>query len=230
MTRPKVVRKSRKHVCREVHSFDTDVTAPRLRTMGLLLAAALEIAVLGCGSIKPALPNPMTEPMIDQPGRHIVRYRDLAIEVVIDSTFAAANLGESWLVLNVGLSGMTGEATEVDRNAVSVRTPDGTTVHLPSYKEFNKAYNELASMARRAALASQPLDFTRGGRRSCAIDFMPLPGSGRVARTAVNVTKNDFCVGLLYFPVRGGVQPGPWKLIIEFEESQAVVPFALEVE
>jgi hypothetical protein len=59
---------------------------------------------------------------------------------------------------------------------------------------------------------------------------MPLPGSGKVARTAVNVTKNDYCAGLLYFPVRGGVQPGRWKLVIEFEESQAVVPFTLEAD
>jgi len=202
----------------------------RVQKLGVLVVTVLGTVIAGCGSVKPALPNPMTEPVIDQPGRHIVRYRDLAIEVVIDSTFAAANPGEPWLVLNVGLSGMTGEATEVDRKAVSVRTPAGKTVRLPSYKEFNKAYNELASVARRAALASQPLDFTRGGRRSCAIDFMPLPGSGTVARTAVNVTKNEFCVGLLYFPVRGGVQPGPWKLIIEFEESQAVVPFTLEAD
>jgi len=200
----------------------------RFQKLGVLVATVLGIVVTGCGSVKPALPNPMTEPMIDRPGRHIVRYRDVSIEVVVDTTFAAANPGEPWLILNLGLSGMTGEATEVDRKAVSVRTPAGRTVRLPSYKEFNNAYPELASLARRAALASQPLDFTRGGRRSCAIDFMPLPGSGRVARTAVNVSKNDFCVGLLYFPVRGGVQPGPWKLIIDFEESQAVVPFTLE--
>ncbi len=207
-----------------------DVERARFGARGVIAAVSLGLAALACGSIKPALPNPMIEPVVDQPGDHIVRYRDLAIEVVVDSTFAAANPGEPWLVLNVGLSGMTGEATEVDRKAVSVRTPAGRTVPLPSYKEFNQAFGELTSLSRRAALASQPLDFTRGGRRSCAIDFMPVPGSARVARTAVNVTKNDFCVGLLYFPIRGGVQPGPWKLLIEFEESEAVVPFVLEAE
>lgn len=196
----------------------------------LVAGVVIGLQIAGCGSVTPAMPNPVTEPVIDEPGRHIVRYRDTAIEVLVESTFAAANLGEDWLVLNVGLSGMTGAATPVDRRRVSVRTPDGTTVPLPSYREFNAAFDQLVSVERRAALASQPLDFTRGGRRSCAIDFMPRPGSGRSARTVLHVTKNQLCVGLLYFPIPGGVQPGRWRLVIDFEETRAVVPFTLGQE
>jgi len=197
---------------------------------GLLAVAVLGLLAFGCGSVTPAMPNPITEPVVDQPGRNMIRYRDRVIEVVVETGFAANNMAEDWLILNVALSGMTGGATKVDRRLISVRTPDGRTIPLPSYREFNAAYNELASAARRAALASQPLDFTRGGRRACAINFMPLPGSGVAANKAVNVTKNDLCVGMLYFPVRGGVQPGRWKLILEFEETQAVVPFILETD
>jgi len=61
-------------------------------------------------------------------------------------------------------------------------------------------------------------------------NFMPLPGSGVAANTAINVTKNDLCVGMLFFPIRGGVQPGRWKLILEFVETEAVVPFVLEID
>jgi len=125
---------------------------------------------------------------------------------------------------------MPGGATKVDRRLISVRTPDGRTIPMPTYREFNAAYTELASAARRAALASDPLNFTRGGRRDCLLDFFPLPGSGRSSRTALNVTKNELCVGMLYFPVRNGVQPGNWKLIVEFVETEAVVPFTLEVQ
>jgi len=176
------------------------------------------------------MPNPITEPAIDQPGRHIVRYRDAVIEIVIDTKFASTNLGDEWLILNTAMSGMTGAASKVERDLMSVRTPDGRTIPMPSYREFNAAYTELASTARRAALASDPLDFTRGGRRDCLIDFFPLPGSGRSARTALNLSKNELCVGMLYFPVRNGVQPGNWKLIVEFKETEAMVPFTLELE
>jgi hypothetical protein len=195
----------------------------------LLVVSILAVVAAGCGSTTPAMPNPITEPTIDQPGRYIVRYRDTVIEVVIDTKFAANNLGEEWLILNTAMSGMTGGATKVRRNLMSVRTPDGRTIPMPTYREFNAAYTELAAAARRAALASDPLDFTRGGRRGCLIDFFPLPGSGRSSNTALNVTKNQLCVGMLFFPVQNGVQPGNWKLIIEFEETEAVLPFTLEL-
>ena len=195
-----------------------------------LAIALIGIVTWGCGSTTPAMPNPITEPVIDQPGRFIVRYRDSVIEVVLDTKFAAGSLGEEWLILNAAMSGMTGGATSVERELISVRTPDGRTIPMPTYREFNAAYGDLASAARRAALASDPLDFTRGGRRGCLIDFFPKPGSGRAAKTALHVTKNQLCVGMLFFQVRNGVQPGNWKLVIEFEETEAVVPFTLETE
>ena len=149
---------------------------PNFRTV--FAAAALVAIVTGCGTTTPAMPNPVTEPVIDQPGQDIVRYRDAVIELLLESRFASDNLGEPWLILNVAFSGMTGAASMVDRDLVSVRTPDGRTIPLPPYSEFLSAYStELASAARRAALASQPLDFTRANRRPCAINFMPQPGS-----------------------------------------------------
>ena len=197
---------------------------------GVLVLGVLTIVSLACGSTTPAMPNPVTEPIIDQPGRHIVRYRDSVIEIVLDTKFAANNLGEEWLILNTAMSGMTGANTEVERDLVSVRAPAGRTLPLPSYREFNAAYSELAPISRRAALASDPLDFTRASRRDCLIDFFPLPGSGSSARKSLHVSKNDLCVGLLYFPIPNGVQSGNWKLIVEFEETEAILPFTLEVE
>lgn len=197
----------------------------KLMILGLLGGLAA-----GCSSTTPAMPNPITEPVIDQPGVHIVRYRDTVIEIVVDSEFAANSLGDEWMILNTAMSGMTGGATMVDREMMLIRTPDGRTIPMPSYREFNAAYDELAAAARRAEIAADPLDFTRAGRRNCRIDFFPTPGSGRSARTALNVTKNQLCVGPLYFPVTGGIQPGNWKLIVDFEETRVVVPFTLEVK
>lgn len=197
------------------------------KAAGAVFFAAVAV---GCAATTPAMPNPVTEQVIDQPGRYIVRYRDAVIEIVIDTKYATNNLGEEWLILNAAMSGMTGGNTKVERDLVSVRTPDGNTIPLLSYREFNAAYTRLAPAARRAALASDPLDFTRAGRRDCLIDFFPLPGSGRSSRTALNVSKNELCVGMVYFPVKNGVQPGAWKLIVEFEETEAVVPFLLEAQ
>ena len=194
------------------------------------MIAAAAILTLSCGSAAPTVSSHDGEPFVDQPGRNMVRYRDRVIEVVVDSEFAARNLAEEWLILNVAVSGMTGAATVVDRDLVWVRTPDGRSIPLPPYEEFNAAFGDLASLERRAVLASKPLDFTRGGRRACAINFMPRPGSGIAANRVVYVRKYELCSGLLYFPIPGGVQQGAWRLIIDFEESRAIVPFTLELD
>ena len=109
-----------------------------LRSSGAAVVLALA-CLWGCGSLTPAMPNPITEPVIDEPGRYLVRYRDAVVEVLVDTTFAADNLGSDWLVLNVGLSGMTASATAIDRTRVSVLTPDRRVIPLPSYREFNAA-------------------------------------------------------------------------------------------
>ena len=61
----------------------------------LFVLGALAIVSVACGSTTPAMPNPVTEPVIDQPGRYIVRYRDTVIEIVLDTT--AANWTIEWI-------------------------------------------------------------------------------------------------------------------------------------
>ena len=108
-----------------------------------------------------------------------------------------------------------------------VRTPDGRKIPLPPYPDFIAAYPEVQSAARRAALASDPIDFTQAGRQTCDLRFQPLPGTV-AALESVFVNMRKICQGLLYFPIQGGIQPGTWEFIIEFEEFDARVPFEIE--
>ena len=48
----------------------------RVKLCGLAAIAVLGPLTLGCGSVTPAMPNPITEPVVDHPGSSIVRYRD----------------------------------------------------------------------------------------------------------------------------------------------------------
>jgi len=163
---------------------------------------------------------------INRLGRTMVGFESALIEVVVDYKFADASLGEDWLILNVAVTSSQSEATEVRSNHVFVQTPDGRKIALPSYSDFSKAYPEYQSAARRAALASDPIDFTHGGRATCELAFQPLPGT-TTALESVYVNMRKICQGLLFFPVEGGVQPGKWQFIIEFEEFEARVPFVL---
>jgi hypothetical protein len=189
----------------------------------IITAVAL---VAGCSSSSSSKGRP-TEPTVDQPGKTISRYRDPLVEVIVDYKFAYLNTGSDWMILNVAVTSSESKAIEVRREHVLVRTPDGRKIPLPPYPDFIAAYPELQSAARRAALASDPIDFTQAGRQTCDLRFQPLPGTV-TALESVFVNMRKICQGLLYFPVQGGVQPGRWEFIIEFEEFDARVPFEID--
>jgi len=159
-------------------------------------------------------------------GKTMVGFESPFIEIVVDYKFADASLGENWLILNVAITSSQSEATEVRSDSVLVMTPDGREIPLPAYSQFSKAYPEYQSAARRAALASDPVDFTHGGRATCELAFQPLPGT-TVALESVYVNMRKICQGLLFFPVEGGIQPGTWQFVIEFDEFETRVPFVL---
>jgi hypothetical protein len=156
----------------------------------------------------------------------MVGFSSPLVEVVVDYKFADASVGDDWLILNVAVTSSESEAIEIRSKKVMVRTPDGRTIPLPSYSDFIVAYPELQSAARRAALASDPVDFTHGGRMTCDLGFQPLPGTTS-ALESVYVNMRKICQGLLFFPIQNGIQAGRWQFIIEFEEFEAEVPFVI---
>lgn len=187
---------------------------------------ALAVIVIAFSSTSSAM-APLNDAKIDQPGKTISRYKDSLVEVIVDYTYAARGTGDNWLIVNVAVTGWESKAVEVRRGHVVVKTPDGRRIPLPEYGDFIKGYPEVQSASRRAALASQPIDFSQGGRRTCALAFQPLPGT-RTALESVYVNMRQICQGLLFFPIQGGVQAGEWEFVIEFEEFEARVPFEIE--
>ena len=202
-----------------------------MRKPTLLIAAALLAALTLTTACETTSDNAFASdgPVIDRPGEYVMRYRDAELEVLVGHRFASGNLGADWLILNVAFSGRVAQSVEIDRRKIRVTTPDGRRAVLPEHKEFTRAYGEIQSASRRAALASDPLDFTQAGRRPYDLSFQPLPGTG-VALESVHVTKRSIYSGLLYFPIPGGVQPGKWKFEVLLEEGEASLPFVLESE
>ena len=199
----------------------------RTHALGPLLMLTLAALLAACSSASSTQGGSTTDKTIDQLGKTIVRYRSSLVEVLVDYKFANASVGDDWIILNVAITSSNAQAIEVRSDSVSVRTPDGRKIPLPSYPDFIDAYPEIQSAARRAALASDPLDFTAAGRATCDLGFQPLPGTV-TALESVYVTVRKICQALLFFPVQGGIQPGKWEFIIEFEEFDARVPFEIE--
>lgn len=196
---------------------------------GAVTTATLAVGVLtlaACGTTSPGLDRPVEEPVVDRPGEHIVRYRGPWLEAILSHRYASTRIGDDWLILQVGIGGMRSIDTEVRRDAVFLETPDSRRLPIMPHREFSSRYSEIAAQARQAAIAAEPLAFSRPERRGCPLGFMPLPGTSIVLE-ALHVDLRELCQGLLYFPVPGGVQPGAYELVIELGEREVELPFTL---
>ena len=162
--------------------------------------------------------------------RYSVAYEGPALEAVVRTWQAQHNIGEEWLILVAHLRGTHSTGiTEIHRNDISVRTPDGRRLPLMSQDEFREVYREIHSRVRRATESSAPLSTYRRDLRLCDRWFLVEP-TGGFAQDEIAINTFEECWGPLVFHVSRGIQPGRWRLVIELEESTADIPFHLEVE
>jgi hypothetical protein len=186
-----------------------------------LAAVMLVAACVACSSSSVAPEDELT-----QEGRTLVRYEGAELQALVSYRWADAHLGDEWLVLVVWLSGGRSATTVVERDAIQLRGPAGTRYPLPSQQAFREAYSEVLT-----ALISTDLSYPPGrgfgsDRRPCGRWFLAAPFEG-FAYDTVDVSPFQFCSGLLVFLVPGGVQPGPWELEIDLQESKVRIPFVL---
>jgi hypothetical protein len=197
----------------------------------LQLKRIVTILVLAGGVLSCVSTAPVTEPVLERTGTNMIRYSGPELVVGISYTFATNNLGEPWLALEVSMTGALGRATEVRRENIFVRTPSGERVALMGQKEFSSVFSEVQSIAHRAEVASEPLRYMKADRRSSALPFHVTPGmkmdGGTAAMDVLHINSRHYYTGTIYFPIRGGVQAGPWVFGIDLKESQVRIPFIL---
>ena len=161
--------------------------------------------------------------------RYSVVYEGPEIQATVRHYQAERDLGGEWLILVAHLRGAHSSGiTKIHRRDISVRTPDGRRLPLITQAEFREAYHEIHSRVRRAVSSSAPLSMYDEDRRLCDRWFLEEPVGG-FAQDEIAISTFEECWGPLVFKVTGGVQPGRWRLVIEFEESTADIPFHLEV-
>ena len=130
----------------------------------------LAALALGCSSAVPT-----ETPGVERLGSAVLRYQGPELEAILGSRFAATNPGTDWLMLDLALTGSSGEAVEIRREKIFVRTPAGEEIPLSSQQEFASAYASLQAQIVRASIAADPLDYW-AGRTPCAIQFFAAPG------------------------------------------------------
>jgi len=140
------------------------------------------------------------------------------------------SIGEKWMLLEVGIT-VREKVPEftLTRAALSLETPDGKTIPLPTISEFREA--NTSALQNRANIQRDSINyFPPSANRACALLFFPDLNSRALPFDEVAVNSTRACVGRLFFPVPGGITYGQHWLNVKFEKTLVRVPFRILTE
>ncbi len=115
---------------------------------------------------------------------------------------------------------------KLTRADLSLDTPDGKTIPLPSVSE-HRAGNTSALQARANVQRDSINYFPPSANRACRIGFFADLDSGAMTWTQVEVSSDRACLGRIFFHVPGGIAYGQHWLNVKFPKSVVRVPFRI---
>ena len=151
--------------------------------------------------------------------------------VVLGYGTANDSVKEEWMLLNVGMTVQQGvKGQKITRDQITLVTPEGQGISLPSNEEYSKARASLAGMTERDNMMHESIDyFPPGADRACRIGFFsdPTKPIQDLAYDEVDLNPQRACIGRLYFHVPGGIQLGDYNLDVQFANSVVRVPMQI---
>jgi len=146
---------------------------------------------------------------------------------IIGYKTANMSVGEEWMLLEMGTTVREGVPSfSLKRDDVSLETPDGAKIPLPSVDDYRSA--NLAALNNRANVARDSINyFPPMASQACRIGFFSELGQRALPWDQVEVSQNRACLGRLYFKVPGGIKYGQHWLDVQFPKSLVRVPFRI---
>jgi hypothetical protein len=191
----------------------------------------LWVAAPGAAQDKPAptvqIPKPGVPEIMTIQGRFVRAAYNNEGYAILGYQLANRSVGEKWMLLEFGTTIMEGVPDyKLTRDKISLETPDGKTIPLPSQSEYQKA--DLRALEMREKVQRDSINyFPPSAHRGCRIGFFAPQGSRPMSWDEVELSDERGCVGRLYFPIPGGIQYGQHWLNVQFAKSLVRVPFRI---
>jgi hypothetical protein len=196
-----------------------------LATLGLL--SLCPIAATAQEPPKVQIPQPGVPQIMTMEGRYVRAAYNLEGYAILGYKLANLSVGENWMLLEVGLSLREGVPDyELTRAAISLDTPDGKTLPLPTTEEFRQG--DIRALKMREKVQRDSINyFPPNAYQACSIQFFPDLESRAMPYDTVELTNQRGCLGRFYFPVPSGITYGQHWLNIKFAKSVVRVPFRI---
>ena len=205
---------------------------PSRQFASLVLAALTPFAALAWSEAPPQppkvqVPQPGVPQIMTIEGEYVrVAYNN---EGYVSLGYRVANnsIGEDWMLLEVGATMREGKSNfKLTRDAISLETPDGKTIPLPTNPEYRQA--DLRALEKRSTVVRDSINyFPPSAASACRIGFFAPIESREMAYDWVELSYQRGCVGRLYFKIPGGIQYGQHWLNVKFRETLVRVPFRI---
>ena len=196
---------------------------------GVMLAAALAANAADQAPPPPTvkIPEPGVPQIMTLEGRFVRGAYNNEGYVILGYKLANTSVGGPWMVLEIGTTIRRGVPNyTLNRAAISLETPDGKTIPLPSNQAFREA--SLLGLQKQADMVRDSINyFPPDATRACRIGFFSDLSSSTMAYDTVELSPDRGCMGRLYFPVEGGIKYGQHWLNVKFEKSLIRVPFRI---
>jgi hypothetical protein len=147
--------------------------------------------------------------------------------VILGYQPANRSIGEEWMLLEVGITLRDGVKNyDFKREALSIDTPDGKTIPLPSTPEFREGNTQ--ALQHRAKVQRDSINyFPPGATQACRLGFFSDLDDRAMPWDQVELSDRRACLGRLYFKVPGGIKYGQHWLNVKFRDSVIRVPFRI---
>jgi hypothetical protein len=174
---------------------------------------------------KVQIPQPGVPQIMTLEGRYVRAAYNNEGYVILGYRVVNESVGQPWMLLDFGVALRDGvRGYDLTRDAVSLETPDGKTVPLPSVEEFRKA--NLSALETTAKVKRDSINyFPPNARQACRIGFFTELGERMLPWEQVELSDQRGCVGRLFFQVPGGIAYGQHWLNVKFANSLVRVPF-----
>ncbi len=199
----------------------------RLSLPAAAVLAAWPVAAAAQDKPTVQIPQPGVPQIMTMEGRYVrVAYNNEGY-AILGYKLANLSVGEPWLLLEVGFALREGMPDYVmTREALSLTTPDGKTIPLPTIEEFRKA--DVRALQQREKVQRDSINyFPPNAYRACSIQFFTDLDQRAMPWDKVELTNQRACLGRLYFPISGGITYGQHWLNVKFAKSTIRVPFRI---
>ena len=176
------------------------------------------------------IPEPGVPQVMTMEGKFVRAAYNNEGYVILGYQVSNRSIGEEWMLLEVGMT-VLGKTPDYDlkRDALSLETPDGKTIPLPTIMEQREGNTR--ALQERAKIQRDSINyFPVDAHQACAIVFFPDLTARALPRDEVELSSNRACLGRLFFRVPGGIAYGQHWLNVKFAKSLVRVPFRILTE